>query len=544
MEHSLTRLRICLVCAALVCFEQSIANPKNWPHPPKKPKITIGKPKIKVGPPKIVIPSPATVIKNVAVATVDVAKDVTVATSVAASQTASVVNNVGTATATAVNQVGAATGVAASQVVQGTGTVAGAVITVGENIAKETGVALHNTGKVAGKGAKDLVLETGRIPGHLVDAGDALITFGTTYSEALADKAKAAERQLRQGKLADALFDTALLPLSAQEEAAFAATQKSGWVNSAGAVAAAAYGGPGGSAAYAAWQTYRLTDKNVELAIRAGIIAGLTKAATGEVGKLSGAETPDMIKKAVLAGAVSGMAIAASGGDEAAIRGGIAMGGGMVLIQDGYRNYIGQELNAKGATEPPYCTSPSDPSCDELRKAYSYNKDTGESTLNTEKLNLNKSWVGQQTPVGTVENPIVNPDIPAGTDRLVVMQGFARVPAFNAMAVFHDKWAVDWNMGSIPGLTQVTIFPAIALTYIGAGAPLFTSISNEVAAEAQPLSTTPATSAQQNPPTTEAVQKVALEAFDTRLVQKSDSIAKVNKGVEVLGDGILKPAAG
>ena len=54
------------------------------------------------------------------------------------------------------------------------------------------------------------------------------------------------------------------------------------------------------------------------------------------------------------------------------------------------------------------------------------------------------------------------------------MQGISKVPGTNAMAVFHDQWALDWKMP--PGVLQATIYPAIVLTYNGTTAPLLEQV--------------------------------------------------------------------
>ena len=48
------------------------------------------------------------------------------------------------------------------------------------------------------------------------------------------------------------------------------------------------------------------------------------------------------------------------------------------------------------------------------------------------------------------------------------MIALAKVPGMNAMALFHDRWAVSWEMDAFT--TKATIAPAIVLTYLGATA--------------------------------------------------------------------------
>lgn len=204
-----------------------------------KIKLKIKKPRITVGTPKVYIPSPEQALKNVVVATETAAKDVN-----------------------------------------------GAV-----------GIAVAQTGQASGKAINDAVRETGRIPGHLADVGDSAAAYLNSYKESGLTELEQAHRRVEQGKLVDMLFHTAVAPMKASEGATYRATQESTYVNSALSVAAGAYGGTAGTAAYAAWQTYRASDKNVDLAIKAGIIAALTKEAMGDVSKMDGSQTPDLVKK-------------------------------------------------------------------------------------------------------------------------------------------------------------------------------------------------------------------------------------------------------
>jgi uncharacterized protein YccT (UPF0319 family) len=57
------------------------------------------------------------------------------------------------------------------------------------------------------------------------------------------------------------------------------------------------------------------------------------------------------------------------------------------------------------------------------------------------------------------------------------MTGLSKIPGANAMAVFHDQWAVGWNMP--PGVLQGTIYPAVILTYNGSSAPLLEQVREQ-----------------------------------------------------------------
>jgi hypothetical protein len=346
-----------------------------------------------------------------------------------------------------------------------------------ENARKAIEKGLFDASKTAGKAGKDLAAETGRVGTNAVEMVKAVGKYMETNVAGSIQSLSDAEKRFREGKLLDAMFHLALDPLTTQEEAAFIATQESGWLNTAGAAAASAYGGPAGAAAYATWQTYKATGGNAELALRAGLITGLTNYAMTGIGKMAPGTTPEMLQKAVLAGSVGGLAVAASGGNEDDIKKAFILGGGMVIVQDGYRAYTGHPLNPQGASAEPYCTSATDPTCKTLRDAYEWDAD-GNLRLNTAKLDPNASMVGI---AADPNNPqIIGKPIPLGSDQSTFMRTVAKIPGMNAMGLFHDKWVVSWNMS--PLMNKMTIFPAVALTYFGTGAPLNNQIVSTVVA--------------------------------------------------------------
>lgn len=472
--YSLSRIVLIFTLVLFSLFEEANAQRIRIKVKVKKPKITVGRPKVSV-------PSPATIAKNAAEA---VAK--------AAQQAASVPGNVvsstvvvGQQTADVVGNVAAATSGAAKDAAVATDVMVGQTANVVQNVAKAGEVAVQQVGATLNQGVRDVVAEAGRIPGHAVDVSNAAVAYLASIKNSAVTSVNDFTRRVNEGKIMDALFHAALAPLKADEEAAFSATQESGWVNAAGAVAASAYGGPGGSAAYAAWQTYRLSNGNMEYAIRAGLIAGLTNAASGAVNSME----PNLVRNVLIGGAIGGAAMAASGADEKAIIDGIILGGGMVLVQDAYKSYVGHKLDPTAPTEPPYCMNLADASCSEIRNAYTFDKDGNPIAFDPSKLDPKRSHVGIQGYEDLLKGPEFISEYKVKVaeynnngswtfDRSPVMQNAAKVPGMNAMGLFHDKWAFDWNMGSTA--TKLTIIPAIAVTYVGTGSQIYTSIPDQV----------------------------------------------------------------
>jgi hypothetical protein len=168
-----------------------------------------------------------------------------------------------------------------------------------------------------------------------VEAGEAAIRYSKRTIDAQYTALSSAERRLREGKAIDAVWGMAIEPLQAQEDNFFKATQESKIIAQAAATAAATYGGPGGAAAFAAWSTYRSTG-DANLALRVGIISGLSsQLSAGQTTLPANSPLTDVAKRTALAGAAGGIAVASQGGDEDAIKNGFMKSAGNVLIQYG-----------------------------------------------------------------------------------------------------------------------------------------------------------------------------------------------------------------
>ncbi|MNJ94115.1 hypothetical protein D3C87_118020 [compost metagenome] len=346
------------------------------------------------------------------------------------------------------------------------------------NVVREVGNGADNVGKTIVIGGKNVENEIVRVGPHTVDFGRAIGKYLERSVSGSVNVFADAAKRVEEGKLADALFHLSLDPLRNTEKNAFKATQESGWINSVGAVTASAYGGAGGAAAYASWQTYKASNGNAELALRSGIITGLTSFGTEGISKMPSGDKFDIIKKAVLSGAVGGLAIAASGGDESDILEGFILAGGFVIIQDGYRSSTGHELDARSSTSDPYCAAPGTEGCKIVDKAH-YIDENGRPRIDFSKLDPKASFVGQ----GYMPNPEEGflmgkgrPEYTLAHDSSPLMKSIGKVPGFNAMALFHDNWVLSWGMSD--NLNKATIFAALVLTYYGTGESLTGKITD------------------------------------------------------------------
>ncbi|MBD1599348.1 hypothetical protein [Pseudomonas typographi] len=98
------------------------------------------------------------------------------------------------------------------------------------------------------------------------------------------------------------------------------------------------YGGPPGAAAYAAWWAYRQPGATPAQALRVGLLAGagLWAAQLGDNGT---AVAAPVIQRTSLAAALGGLAVAAAGGDEQALREVFFGVGAAALLQQGSQVY-------------------------------------------------------------------------------------------------------------------------------------------------------------------------------------------------------------
>jgi hypothetical protein len=395
-----------------------------------------------------------------------------------------------------------------------------AVVTVLAPNGSTIGKVTDNVTRELGKGIDNTANELGRAPKNVEKMAVAVAHYVEAQPRIQYETWRDAAERLREGKVLDAMYHAAIDPYDKQQKAAALAATENSILNAVGATAAAVYGGPAGASAYAAWLTYNQT-KDPELAIRMGVIAGLTSMANAKVGEMStglapsaGVSTastatvtitPEMLQKAAVAGAVGGLAIAAAGGKEDAIREGFIRSGAMVLIQDGYRQYTGKAMDPAASKEGPVCTSAIPGiECGRTRVAvdedgYPIRRDASGNMIRASGVsadgrptypniadvnitdkdgNLVYGFVGEPGSAGAGVNlvgqasmvPTRAPLSEAGGPMNIVSQ----VPGANAMALFHDTWVINADMGSLAN--KATIVPAIVLTYTGTPGPLMDHI--------------------------------------------------------------------
>lgn len=338
--------------------------------------------------------------------------------------------------------------------------------------------ALSDLRKTADKAVQDTVNEAGRTARNIGTAVDAIAEFAKAEVAGKQNLVHNAVERVREGKVIDVLWSLGTEDLQNENKAAAAAALKSEIIRTAGSVAASVYGGPAGAAAYAAWLTYNQTGGDVNMALKVGMIAGATSWSLAKTQALpvqnsaGNIVVPDLAKKVAVTAAIGGLAVAAAGGNEDAIRKAFLQAGAMVVIQEGYREYLGHPLDdehLRASKGNPTCISATVNCQNPPQDAFVY-KDNKFIGWDQRKLDPLAPHVGTSYP-----DVSINPgDVTWPSEGSAFMRGISKIPGANAMAVFHDQWAVDWVMPR--GVLETTILPAIVLIYNGTTAPLLETV--------------------------------------------------------------------
>jgi hypothetical protein len=343
----------------------------------------------------------------------------------------------------------------------------------GQDAGKTAEKALHDIGKTGEKAGQD----AGKtIEKAVHDSGDAVVAVvdftGHTWDATRVSVGNAYKR-IREGKIVDAIWHLSTDPLKDGEANAFKMAQQSNVIRVAGQIAASAYGGPGGAAAYAAWLTYKQTG-SLDAALKVGVIAGVTSLAMGQVGELPHDTASEMTKQVILSGAVGGLAVAASGGDEAAIKDAFFKGAAFTVVRNVYEDQVFTKLDARSSRGEAYCMGAVDTgvACAPPRYAYDRVDGDGMAQVNPDtglpQVDVRMTDPGRPH-VGTWSSDSSSPWVGTG-ERSLSMTAVSKYPGMNAMAMLHDHVSYEMNLDPVSNV--VTIVPATVFTYYGTETPL------------------------------------------------------------------------
>ncbi len=357
-----------------------------------------------------------------------------------------------------------------------------------QNIGKETEIFVENLGKNIEKAVQDVGNNGGKAVNDLGEAVEAAVNFAEHQIESWGDTLKDAEKRVREGKIIDAVWHLGIDPAKHTDDNFAEAVQKSSLLNTIATAAASIYGGPSGAAAYAAWFTYKQTG-NLELALKTGIIAGLTSEGISLANGMPADGISDLTKRTLVTSSIGAMSIAASGGSEKDIIDGFLKGSALSMAREYYRSVTQLEIEGKAPTEPPV------PKLDEdyTKGKFIFLKyDNGEPMFKSVFDKDNNMFKVHLVDVSTMSRNISMVGLASANsaegflslaETGVPMQAIAKIPYMNDMGYFHDIWCdkiaqtgYEMNMAE----TVITIIPATIVTVAGSDTPLLTKIIEEL----------------------------------------------------------------
>jgi hypothetical protein len=336
-----------------------------------------------------------------------------------------------------------------------------------EKAVKETGNAFQDI---------EVLLRTGKCGGDICDALEATKVFTIGSVQSTGSNIEKFARRLGEGKPIDALWHLVTDNLNSSNDNLAEAARRSSLLRSTGQIAAAAYGGPAGASAYAAWLTYNET-KDLNLALRTGVITGLSSWASGGVADIGAKEASDIALRSVLTGAIAGVAVAASGGDQQQIEQAVVRGAVSLLVREGYKDLTSHALDRKslqGSTGDGYCLGANpDSGLSCLPPKDAYIRVNGKVSFRNGRPEIDYRKLSPIRPrVGTAALDGRSPSLGI-SERSAPMTFVSRLPGWNAMAVAHDQFDVSTNPETNPTIEIAyrvgTIPPFVILTYEGAG---------------------------------------------------------------------------
>lgn len=373
-----------------------------------------------------------------------------------------------------VRETGKGVGNVAREADKGASHVAGEVGKGLDNVARETakgvshaagevGRGVENLGNFVEKAAKDTEAEAKRAGRNVNKLAIASGTFLESQVHGLGQSFEDAGKRVREGKLVDAIWHVATDPVRYTEKSAAAAMAESNILRFAASVAANAYGGPGGAAAFAAWFAYRQTG-DLGLALKVGVIAGATSKGLKLVDGMPGETADELTRKVIASGAIGGAAVAASGGDEDEALKGFVTGAAAAGLRETYKKVAGEyqdgKLPAKGGVAK---------QSDAALKEYGIVTDEhGQPVLDANgrhQVSIRSIGRTSVSHVGLVTGD-ANAPLLSGAETSLPMEAVSKIPYINDLGYFHDQWAELAGMQGIA--VQATIVPALAVTVGGA----------------------------------------------------------------------------
>ncbi|MBB6581659.1 hypothetical protein [Ralstonia solanacearum] len=310
------------------------------------------------------------------------------------------------------------------------------------------------------KSLRDIGREQEKAWNEGVDAARASEHFAEHQLKDTSKRAEKVGRQITQGRLIDAGWEWSVGGYHDSEKNFFVATQESQVIAQAASTAAATYGGPAGAAAYAAWATYRATG-DANMAFKAGMLAAASSQAGKVTSSMPTGTMGQVVEKAAVAGAAGGIAVAAAGGDEGAIKDAFLKSGGQVIVQAGTDAARGYSPNMVETAQVLQCISARDIDCvSKTRYVTKHGRlEAGEYLKRLQHQLDPQDMVGHWTSIAYASA--------AEAKKYEAVLDISKLPGKEQIPLINNRWILTYSFGK-----DITYGkPAVVLTEVGRDPP-------------------------------------------------------------------------
>ncbi len=263
---------------------------------------------------------------------------------------------------------------------------------------------------------------------------------------------KSGTSKLLKGAPVGEMWNEEMRDLHGNDDSIFQMTQDSPLLDGVIEAAVSFYGGPSGAAAYAAWKTYHVTG-DVNMAMRAGLIAYASAEGGKALNKMPQTTWMEVAKKSAMSGALGGISVAAAGGNENDIKNAFLASGGAVVVQYGKTELKTYSPDAYKTSEAISCISTRSPLSARSVGCLSRTEWAQEGQRKSADYlkAQTASWTGFSDGAELQKHKIIS--------------AISELPREHAIPVFGGKYVLTWDFGQKGQLKLGE--PHVALTYAG-----------------------------------------------------------------------------
>ena len=191
----------------------------------------------------------------------------------------------------------------------------------------------------------------------------------------------------------------------------------------------------------------------------------------GSVVNMPSGTAGQVIKKAAVTGAVGGVAVAAAGGDEAAVRDAFLRSGSAVLVQGASARLQAYSPGAGDALQTVQCISGRSVDC---LSSTNYTKDLKGRILYDEnnQPRIDTTILDPKQRIG--EWTAIDPDSIQGKEAAIKTE-VSKLPQTQVIPIANNQWAATWTLGKDKTLPENV--PAVVLTYVGQQPPFYSTVA-------------------------------------------------------------------